>query len=86
MWCKGVSCLLVCTPHIYNKLYFGSETPGGIHMRMRSAHVTGTSSALLTGSRRVNTELRGFGRTVELSWLELFPPLSRDIWAGPSSR
>ena len=25
-------------------LYFGSETPGGVQMRMRSAHVTGTSS------------------------------------------
>ena len=46
------------------RLYFGTETPGGVQMRMRSAHVTGTSFGLLTGNRRVNTELRGFGRTV----------------------
>ena len=49
-------------------LYFGTETPGGVQMRMRSAHVTGTSFGLLTGNGHGSRPRSSVG---SVEWLHL---------------
>ena len=51
-----------------SQLYFGTETPGGVQMRMRSAHVTGTSFGLLTGNGHGSRTRSSVGSVALSGW------------------